>query len=451
MMVLSGAPVARSNGDAHVSGHVFSRPDCYTRAALGCQKGQNAPHRHIVGLVEDLPPLSFLNDKAGIDQRRKVMCEGRGRKSQMRADVTDAQPGFTGLYKQAKDRKPRIMPKGGQGSGVGAGDAHDTIIPNIPVLSIFILDPAQVPANPCDRTGFLSLRRALRDMMRLFLLTTLTMAAFAANSVLNRMALAGGGIDAMSFGAVRLISGAAILAGLSLVLRGGVTLRGPGRLVGVASLLVYVYGFSAAYDALDAGMGALILFGIVQITMFAGGLIAGEPMPPRRWIGSILAFGGLSWLLWPGGGPQVSLLHGLLMALAGLGWGIYSLSGRQSGDALRTTAANFILAAPAGVILAFLLAADTDAMHAGTQGLILAAVSGAVTSGLGYALWYRVLPDLPSSVAAVAQLTVPVIAMAGGMIFLAEALTVPFVLASALVLGGVTVSVLPFRRDSGLR
>jgi len=281
--------------------------------------------------------------------------------------------------------------------------------------------------------------------MRLFLLTCLTMTAFAANSVLNRMALAGGSIDAASFGSIRLIAGAVMLAGLCLVLRGGVRLGGTGRVMGVLALLVYMYGFSAAYTALDAGLGALILFGVVQITMFAGGLLAGEATPPRRWIGAALAFAGLAWLLWPGTGPQISVPHGLSMALAGVGWGLYSLTGRREPDALQATAANFILAAPLGVIVGLTLPAGAGGTHAGPEGIALAILAGAVTSGLGYALWYRVLPGLDSAVAAVAQLTVPVIAVAGGMIFLGESLGLQTVLASALVLGGVAISVLRLR------
>jgi len=289
--------------------------------------------------------------------------------------------------------------------------------------------------------------------MRLFLLTALTMIAFAANSVLNRMALAGGGIDAASFGTIRLIAGAVMLGALCVILRGGLHLRGPGRVAGVLSLLLYIYGFSAAYDVLDAGLGALILFGVVQITMFAGTLMAREAVPPRRWIGAALAFSGLIWLLWPGAGPQVSVVHGLFMAAAGIGWGIYSLAGRRNTDALQGTAANFILAAPLGLLIGLALPTGAGGTVIGAQGIMLAILSGAVTSGLGYALWYRVLPGLASSVAAVAQLTVPVIAMSGGMIFLGEHLSLQFVMASALVLGGVAISVLPLqgliRRSSG--
>ena len=230
--------------------------------------------------------------------------------------------------------------------------------------------------------------------MRLFLLTSLTMAAFAANSLLNRMALTGGGIDAMTFGSVRLVSGAVMLAGLVMVLRGGLRLGGPGRVTGVLALLVYVYGFSAAYTALDAGLGALILFAVVQITMFAGALAAHEAVPARRYAGAVLALAGLAWMLWPAGAVQVSPAHAAMMAAAGIGWGIYSLAGRGGGDPLQGTAANFVLAAPAGLVLGLVLGPGAAAMP-GASGVGLAVLSGAVTSGLGYALWYAVLPGWP--------------------------------------------------------
>ena len=280
--------------------------------------------------------------------------------------------------------------------------------------------------------------------MRLFLLTALTMIAFAANSVLNRMALAGGTIDATSFGTIRLVAGAGMLGLLCLGLRGGLRLGGAGRVAGVGALLLYIYGFSGAYTALDAGLGALILFGVVQVTMFAGSLIAREAIPPRRALGAALAFAGLVWLLWPGAGPQVSVLHGLMMAAAGLGWGIYSLAGRKSTDALQGTAANFLLASPLGLLLGLLIPAS-GGVRLGAEGIALAVLSGAVTSGLGYALWYRVLPDLPASSAAVAQLSVPVIAMAGGVLLLGETLGLPLIIAGAVVLGGVALSVVPVR------
>ena len=279
--------------------------------------------------------------------------------------------------------------------------------------------------------------------MRIALLTILTMIAFAANSVLNRLALLDGSIDPASFGAIRLLAGAVTLCVLAaLTGSGGIRVHGNWRCA--AALFTYIFGFSFAYIALDAGLGALILFGMVQITMFAGGLWAGERPPTQRWAGAVIAFAGLCWLLWPGRALQVSLVHAGFMVLAGIGWGIYSLLGRQASDPLRATAANFAFATPFAVLLALAVASDQlGAVTAG--GILLAIVSGAVTSGLGYALWYSVLPQLAPSVAAVAQLTVPVIAMGGGLVFLAEPIDWAFVLPAILVLGGVAVSVLPLQ------
>jgi drug/metabolite transporter (DMT)-like permease len=282
-------------------------------------------------------------------------------------------------------------------------------------------------------------------MMRLFALTLLTMVAFAANSVLNRLALEAGDTGPASFAAIRLISGVVMLAGLVVwrdkgtsVMRGAVSWQGP------ASLALYVLGFSFAYVTLDAGVGALILFGGVQITMFTGALIARENIPVNRWIGAVMAFGGLVWLMWPRQGAGDIAPNGIgaaLMALAALGWGIYSLIGRRVGDPLAATATNFALAAPLG-LLVWVLVPDV----ASWQGVGLAMVSGMVTSGLGYALWYRVLPELPAAIAAIAQLSVPVIAVAGGVVFLSEAPDIRFALATALVMGGVFVSLLRPRR-----
>ena len=284
--------------------------------------------------------------------------------------------------------------------------------------------------------------------MPLFLLTALTMIAFAANSVLNRWALAGGHIDPASFGAVRLISGAVVLCLLALAGGGVARLRAAGSLRGAAALFAYVFGFSFAYLALDAGVGALILFGVVQVTMFAGALLGGETPPRRRWLGAGIAFAGLTWLLWPGAAASVSPVHGALMAVAGVAWGIYSLAGRGARDPLRATAANFALAAPAGLAVAGIWALRAP-LSADATGLMLAVLSGAVTSGLGYALWYRVLPRLAPSVAAVAQLSVPVIALLAGAALLGEALTLAILLPAAVVLAGVALSVLPRQKTMG--
>ncbi|WP_375257712.1 DMT family transporter [Citreimonas sp.] len=276
--------------------------------------------------------------------------------------------------------------------------------------------------------------------MRLFLLIALTMTSFAANSVLNRAAVGAGELGAMAFGAVRLGAGACVLLALVLLLRRRPALGGPGRVPGVAGLFVYIFGFSFAYQALDAGLGALILFGCVQITMFAGALVQGERPPALRWAGAAVALCGLAWLLWPGAGVSVSLPHAFAMVAAGAGWGVYSLAGRASTDPLAATMANFLLAAPAGLVLAGALPGAFE--PATPLGLGLAVVSGAVASGMGYALWYSVLPRIPGTVAAIAQLTVPVIAMAGGAVLLGEVPGADALLAGAVVLGGVGLSVL---------
>ena len=276
--------------------------------------------------------------------------------------------------------------------------------------------------------------------MRLFFLTALVMVAFAGNSVLNRAALIGAEIDPLQFAWIRAGSGAAALALMVLIRDRSLSLWGPQRIAGVVSLALYMIAFSVAYVSLDAGAGALILFGVVQVTMFAGAVLAREPIPLLRWAGAVLAFGGLVWLLWPGTSGQGSLLHGGLMVAAGIGWGIYSLVGRKSGEPLRATAANFILVAPICFAVLSIMPVAPDAVAAMSKGVWLAIVSGVVTSAMGYALWYSVLPQLAASVAAVAQLTVPVIALAGGMMFLGEALTLQFVIASVLVLGGVALS-----------
>lgn len=278
--------------------------------------------------------------------------------------------------------------------------------------------------------------------MRLFLLTALTMLAFAGNSVLNRMAVGGGLVGPVDFAFWRVLSGAGVLAALVLwrhLRSGGPIWPGArGRLVGAAGLLAYLLGFSLAYVALGAGAGALILFGTVQITMFAGALWAREPLPPARWLGAALAFGGLVILLAPGASSAPEPLAVLSMVGAGVGWGLYSLSGRHQTDALGATAANFLAVVPVlGVALLF---GPPAPVPLAPGGLALAIVSGAVTSGLGYALWYRILPALGAGRAAVAQLTVPLIAAAGGLALLGEPLGLRFVLAAAAVLGGVALA-----------
>ncbi len=279
-------------------------------------------------------------------------------------------------------------------------------------------------------------------MARLFLLTTLTMVAFAANSLLNRAALVDSQTGPAAFAALRLFSGAVTLGMLVALRHGWPRLTGPGRLIGAGSLSLYMLGFSFAYVALDAGVGALILFGMVQLTMFGGAVILGERPHMARWIGSALALLGLTWLVWPTSTEALSLFAVFLMAGAGLGWGVYSLAGRGAKDPLSETAANFICATPVALAIWVVL---PDGLT--FQGAMLAILSGAVTSGLGYALWYSVLPKLDASVAALAQLTVPVVAVAGGVLLLSEPLTLRLSLASAVILGGVAFGILGQRRS----
>ena len=276
--------------------------------------------------------------------------------------------------------------------------------------------------------------------MRLALLTTLTMVAFAANSVLNRLALEDGDTGPAGFAALRLAAGALML-GLLVARRGGAPVWAWPGWAGPGALLLYMLGFSFAYVSLGAGVGALILFGGVQVTMFAGAVMAGEAVPLRRWVGAAVSFAGLVFLMWPAGTAAVSLSGAGLMLAAALGWGLYSLIGRGAADPLGATAGNFLYAVPVAVLV-WLLWPD----GIGARGAALAVLSGAVTSGLGYALWYAVLPALGATRGAVAQLTVPVIAVAGGVVFLGEAVSLRMVLASVLVLGGVAVSLLEVKR-----
>lgn len=268
--------------------------------------------------------------------------------------------------------------------------------------------------------------------MRLFLLTCLTMVAFAANSILNRMAVADGLIGAEAFALIRVIAGAVILAAL---MKGQGLLQRP-SIWGVLGLSAYLIGFSQAYIGLDAGLGALILFGMVQVTMFGGAVLSREAVPLQRWIGMLVAFAGLSFVLLQGlpagGAAQIGVVF---MLIAGFGWGIYSLIGGRVRDPLAAVARSFLWSVPL-VAIASLGASYTMQ----PLGAALAVLSGAVTSGLGYALWYAILPALGAGRAAVAQLTVPILAIAGG-VFLGEFPGLTFLIGAAVVLAGIALSV----------
>jgi drug/metabolite transporter (DMT)-like permease len=272
--------------------------------------------------------------------------------------------------------------------------------------------------------------------MRLILLTVLTMLAFASNSLLNRMAVGGGHIDAASFAAVRMAAGAIALSMILILRGGGFPLFERSRIVGTLSLAAYMIGFSLAYISLDAGLGALILFGVVQVTMFVWGAVIGTRPTVRQMCGASIAFAGLTVALWPAEGSTTDPKGAALMVIAGLGWAAYTLAGRGAKAPLSATAANFILAAP---LMALPLIGQD--LHITTNGTLLAIVAGAVTSGLGYALWYTVLPHMQASTAAVVQLSVPIIAIAAGAMLLGETVTLVIGFAALLVVGGIALAV----------
>ena len=271
------------------------------------------------------------------------------------------------------------------------------------------------------------------SLLRALLLAALAMLAFAGNSLLCRLALKSGSIDAASFTSVRLLSGAVVLALIVRVRSGAMSKSGdwPSAL----ALFVYAAGFSAAYLQLSTASGALLLFGAVQLTMIAVGLWRGERLKALQWTGLAAAGVGLVEMLLPGlASPP--LLGSLLMVSAGVAWGVYSLRGRGKGDATAVTAGNFWRAS----LLALLLSLVTlGTAHVQISGLLLAVASGAVASGLGYSIWYTALRGLSPATAASIQLTVPAIAAMGAVVFLGEPVTQRLLVTSLVILGGVAL------------
>ena len=268
---------------------------------------------------------------------------------------------------------------------------------------------------------------------RLALLTALAMLAFAANSLLCRIALRDGHVDAASFTALRLLGGALAL-GLIVRLRPG-AMRAPlgGSNASALALFVYAAGFSWAYLQLPAATGALLLFGAVQASMILWGLWRGERLSPGQGCGLLLAFVGLAVLLLPGASAPAAL-PAMLMLLAGVAWGVYSLRGRGTGDATARTAGNFVRSLPLALLLGLV---GWPAARLDGAGLVYALLSGALASGVGYALWYAVLPALRATQAATVQLSVPLITAVFGVLLLGEPFSARLLLASALLLGGV--------------
>jgi drug/metabolite transporter (DMT)-like permease len=271
---------------------------------------------------------------------------------------------------------------------------------------------------------------------RTILLTSLAMLAFASNSLLCRIALKYTGIDAASFTTIRLISGAVMLW-LVVKLRHG-TQNGGGSWLSAFALFAYAAGFSFAYLSLPAATGALLLFSAVQVTMIGYGFWSGERLLKIQLVGLILAFGGLVGLLQPG--LSAPPLYGsILMLGAGTAWGIYSLRGRGSGDPTRVTAGNFMRAALIAAVMSILMFKGASLNNVG---IWYALLSGALASGIGYAVWYTALPGLKATHAATVQLSVPVIAALGGIIFLGESISMRLALASIAILGGIALVIL---------
>jgi drug/metabolite transporter (DMT)-like permease len=265
-------------------------------------------------------------------------------------------------------------------------------------------------------------------------LAAAAMCAFAANSLLCRLALGARLIDAATFTTARLVSGALLLAALVAWRERARPWHGFDPWAALA-LFVYAIAFSYAYLSLTAGTGALVLFGAVQITMIVFGVLSGERLSLAGWCGLALAFAGLVYLVLPGlGAPP--LMAAVLMTVAGLAWGVYSLRGRGITDPLRATASNFIWSVPLALLTSVALSSQ---QHSTTRGLALAIASGAVASGLGYVIWYAAVRRLAALRAAAVQLSVPVIAALGGVALLGEVLTARLVIASVAVLGGVAI------------
>lgn len=274
------------------------------------------------------------------------------------------------------------------------------------------------------------------SLIRIMTLTSMAMIAFAGNSLLCRLALKQTTIDPASFTSIRLISGALMLWLIVQLTRG--SSEGNGNWLSALSLFAYAAGFSFAYVSLPAGTGALLLFGAVQVTMISFGLSKGERLHGWQQLGFLLAFAGLIGLMLPGlSAPPLG--GSVLMLAAGIAWGVYSLRGKGAGDATRVTAGNFLRAVPITLVLSLLMSGK---LNPDLNGILYAVASGALASGVGYAIWYTALPVLKNTSAASVQLSVPVIAAIGGIIFLGEPLTLRLVMTSIAILGGIALVIL---------
>lgn len=280
----------------------------------------------------------------------------------------------------------------------------------------------------------------MQNPARIASLTVLAMLAFAGNSLLCRIALRDTAIDAASFTSIRLVSGAVLLAVL-MIGRGTRPWAG-GTWRAAAMLFAYAFTFSFAYRQLTAATGALLLFGAVQMTMLGYGLAAGERLRGVQWLGLLVALAGLVGLLLPGiAAPP--LLSAVFMLVAGAAWGVYSLLGRGVTDPVAGTAGNFLRAVPFAAALSL---ATASHVSVDTMGILYAIASGAITSGLGYVLWYAALPAFKAASAATIQLSVPALAALGGVLLLGEQMSLRLLVASVAILGGIALVILRRRQ-----
>lgn len=270
-------------------------------------------------------------------------------------------------------------------------------------------------------------------LIKVIVFTALALVAFAANSVLCRLALGEKTIDASSFTAIRLLSGALVLLAILQIRGNKKSTSGRGSWFAAIMLFLYAAPFSFAYISLNTGTGALILFGAVQITMILLSLLSGNKLHITEWMGVTIAFIGFVFLVLPGVGTP-SVIGFILMTIAGVAWGVYTLKGQGSKNPLADTAYNFARSIPLVLILA-VIAYQTE--HISSKGILLAILSGSIASGIGYTIWYSALGGLSATQAAVVQLAVPVIAAFGGVAFVSEKISMRLTISSLLIIGGI--------------
>ena len=267
------------------------------------------------------------------------------------------------------------------------------------------------------------------------ILTVFTLLAFAANSLICRMALGGNMIDPLSFTTVRLFSGALVLIPVSRFFSEPEAPNAAGSWKSALALFTYAMAFSLAYVSLNTGVGALLLFGAVQITMILLSILSGNRLHITEWLGVAIAFAGFVYLVLPGLSTP-SLAGFVLMTVAGIAWGVYTLRGRASTSPLADTCYNFLRTVPVVLVLALVTVRNA---HYSVDGIVLSVLSGAVASGMGYTIWYIALGGLTATQAAVVQLSVPVIAALGGVVFVSEAITLRLVMSASMILGGIAI------------